>query len=187
MNYGKLTAGTTKTAIDTAKPSEKGEIITYLSRMGDVLDDIGKGHRKLTACFYGVGIKTIIDSNETDTEERTDFFKELTGLDIVTPKSGKVFYYDAVNLFCLNCFHQLLPFRTVKIRSSVAIVNKGSCQFQIRTIAYILIEQYQLIFDGIRAIQIIFTRKTSVDSSLVNDNKLFRSSGLTGQCLLTAL
>ena len=37
MNYGKLTAGTTKTAIDTAKPSEKGEIITYLSRMGDVL------------------------------------------------------------------------------------------------------------------------------------------------------
>ena len=39
MNYGKLTAGTTKTAIDTAKPSEKGEIITYLSRMGDVLDD----------------------------------------------------------------------------------------------------------------------------------------------------
>ena len=39
MNYGKLTAGTTKTAIDTAKPSEKGEIITYLSRMGDVLHD----------------------------------------------------------------------------------------------------------------------------------------------------
>ena len=39
MNYGKLTAGTTKTAIDTAKPSEKGEIITYLSRMGDVLVD----------------------------------------------------------------------------------------------------------------------------------------------------
>ena len=38
MNYGKLTAGTTKTAIDTAKLSEKGEIITYLSRMGDVLD-----------------------------------------------------------------------------------------------------------------------------------------------------
>ena len=38
MNYGKLTAGTTKTAIDTAKPSEKGEIITYLARMGDVLE-----------------------------------------------------------------------------------------------------------------------------------------------------
>ena len=43
MNYGKLTAGTTKTAIDTAKPSEKGEIITYLSRMGDVLIKDGDG------------------------------------------------------------------------------------------------------------------------------------------------
>lgn len=42
MNYGKLTAGTTKTAIDTAKPSEKGEIITYLSRMGDVLQHVLK-------------------------------------------------------------------------------------------------------------------------------------------------
>ena len=41
MNYEKLTAGTTKTAIDTAKPSEKGEIITYLSRMGDVLGHMG--------------------------------------------------------------------------------------------------------------------------------------------------
>lgn len=42
MNYGKLTAGTTKTAIDTAKLSEKGEIITYLSRMGDVLHNIAE-------------------------------------------------------------------------------------------------------------------------------------------------
>ena len=48
MNYGKLTAGTTKTAIDTAKPSEKGEIITFLSRMGDVLHDVEEG-RKLVA------------------------------------------------------------------------------------------------------------------------------------------
>ena len=49
MNYGKLTAGTTKTAIDTAKPSEKGEIITYLSRMGDVLDDIAEGSKLIVA------------------------------------------------------------------------------------------------------------------------------------------
>lgn len=47
MNYGKLTAGTTKTAIDTAKPSEKGEIITYLSRMGDVLHNIQNGANSL--------------------------------------------------------------------------------------------------------------------------------------------
>ena len=60
MNYGKLTAGTTKTAIDTAKPSEKGEIITYLSRMGDVLHDIAEG-RKIIIAFQTV--HAIVDGN----------------------------------------------------------------------------------------------------------------------------
>jgi predicted FMN-binding regulatory protein PaiB len=60
MNYGKLTAGTTKTAIDTAKPSEKGEIITYLSRMGDVLHDIAEG-RKIIVAFQTV--HAIVDGN----------------------------------------------------------------------------------------------------------------------------
>ena len=60
MNYEKLTAGTTKTAIDTAKPSEKGEIITYLSRMGDVLHDIAEG-RKIIVAFQTV--HAIVDGN----------------------------------------------------------------------------------------------------------------------------
>ena len=58
MNYGKLTAGTTKTAIDTAKPSEKGEIITYLSRMGDVLGEVIEGTggaRKMRIALGGRG------------------------------------------------------------------------------------------------------------------------------------
>lgn len=57
MNYGKLTAGTTKTAIDTAKPSEKGEIITYLSRMGDVLHNVQK--RRKLAAFPFVAVYTV--------------------------------------------------------------------------------------------------------------------------------
>ena len=52
MNYGKLTAGTTKTAIDTAKPSEKGEIITYLSRMGDVLERVFADAKEKYAMRY---------------------------------------------------------------------------------------------------------------------------------------
>ena len=64
MNYGKLTAGTTKTAIDTAKPSEKGEIITYLSRMGDVLKDIPQRGKVIVALC---AVHSIIDSDEADT------------------------------------------------------------------------------------------------------------------------
>ena len=55
MNYGKLTAGTTKTPIDTAKPSEKGEIITYLSRMGDVLEQVAD-RGKLVFTLSGINV-----------------------------------------------------------------------------------------------------------------------------------
>lgn len=65
MNYGKLTAGTTKTAIDTAKPSEKGEIITYLSRMGDVLHNVQKGCK--LAAFPFVAIYSVGNGNKPHT------------------------------------------------------------------------------------------------------------------------
>lgn len=65
MNYGKLTAGTTKTAIDTAKPSERGEIITYLSRMGDVLEPV-LDTRNVAVGTVGIdGVKVIVDGNIT--------------------------------------------------------------------------------------------------------------------------
>lgn len=65
MNYGKLTAGTTKTAIDTAKPSEKGEIITYLSRMGDVLYEIFERDDKLVrSVFSADAVVVIVDGDE---------------------------------------------------------------------------------------------------------------------------
>ena len=63
MNYGKLTAGTTKTAIDTAKPSEKGEIIPSLSRMGDVLDDVPKRGELIITLG---AVHTIVDSNKVN-------------------------------------------------------------------------------------------------------------------------
>ena len=65
MNYGKLTAGTTKTAIDTAKPSEKGEIITYLSRMGDVLNDVEK--RGKVIVLLVVAVHAVVHGDIADT------------------------------------------------------------------------------------------------------------------------
>jgi len=69
MNYGKLTAGTTKTAIDTAKPSEKGEIITYLSRMGDVLDQTFEANDEIVIFV-----------------ERIDIFRRREDANIVLPQ-----------------------------------------------------------------------------------------------------
>ena len=63
MNYGKLTAGTTKTAIDTAKPSEKGEIITYLSRMGDVLEPVLDARHVAIGAVGVNGVEVVVDGN----------------------------------------------------------------------------------------------------------------------------
>ena len=83
MNYGKLTAGTTKTAIDTAKPSEKGEIITYLSRMGDVLHNIQKRSKVIIRSI--VAVNAVIDCKKTDIFLWKQNFRIKADLQIVSP------------------------------------------------------------------------------------------------------
>ena len=83
MNYGKLTAGTTKTAIDTAKPSEKGEIITYLSRMGDVLHNIQKRSKIIIRSV--VTVNAVVDCKETDIFLRKQNFRIKPDLQIISP------------------------------------------------------------------------------------------------------
>ena len=79
MNYGKLTAGTTKTAIDTAKPSEKGEIITYLSRMGDVLEQIANGRKFI---FPLVGVNAVGYRHQPNAVLREKFLYQFADLNV---------------------------------------------------------------------------------------------------------
>ena len=83
MNYGKLTAGTTKTAIDTAKPSEKGEIITYLSRMGDVLHNIQKRGKVIIRSI--ITVNAVVYRKKTDIFLRKQNFRIKADLQIVSP------------------------------------------------------------------------------------------------------
>ena len=86
MNYGKLTAGTTKTAIDTAKPSEKGEIITYLSRMGDVLQDILE--RRNVHLLTGQTVHAVRDGDIAYIVFGEKDFDITSGFDIIPTQSG---------------------------------------------------------------------------------------------------
>lgn len=106
MNYGKLTAGTTKTAIDTAKPSEKGEIITYLSRMGDVLEQIFERHEVIA--LAAVSVYIVIDSDVAYAEHGKAFLNVETGMKLVTSQSGKVLGDDDSNLTVLHVGNHLL-------------------------------------------------------------------------------
>ena len=85
MNYEKLTAGTTKTAIDTAKPSEKGEIITYLSRMGDVLHHIFQNDQHLVVLAKRVN--PIIQRDEATAKGRKHKVRVLTRFDVISTEA----------------------------------------------------------------------------------------------------
>ena len=111
MNYGKLTAGTTKTAIDTAKPSEKGEIITYLSRMGDVLEHIAD-RGKLT--FAACAVHAVIDGNEMNAKLRENNIGIHSHLEIIASEAAHVLYDDALDPSCLDVGKHTLEARTVE-------------------------------------------------------------------------
>ena len=101
MNYGKLTAGTTKTAIDTAKPSEKGEIITYLSRMGDVLKQIADRGKLVIALGR---INVVRNCYKTDIVLREKFFGQAAHLNVITSQAAEVLHK---NRCCLALFELL--------------------------------------------------------------------------------
>ena len=96
MNYGNLTAGTTKTAIDTAKPSEKGEIITYLSRMGDVLEQIFERHEIIALCVFRVHI--VVDRNVPDAEHGEALLNIETGMKLISAKAAEILGHNDPDL-----------------------------------------------------------------------------------------
>ena len=122
MNYGKLTAGTTKTAIDTAKSSEKGEIITYLSRMGDVLEDVVERHHFQAG--FGGGIYILLDRNEGHAKGRIDDLCQPSHFHLLTTKTTEVFHDDCADQPVFYHFLHLLKAFPLKGSTGYAVVYK---------------------------------------------------------------
>ena len=104
MNYGKLTAGTTKTAIDTAKPSEKGEIITYLSRMGDVLHDVQE--RREVIVLRGSTVHVVVDGYEPNALFREKNLRIIANMQVISAKTTEVFCNQDFHMTCFDFFQQ---------------------------------------------------------------------------------
>ena len=71
-----------------SKPSEKGEIITYLSRMGDVLHNVFERSKIVLAL---VAVHAVGNGHQPYIVEREKFFGQLADLNVVAPQPGKVF------------------------------------------------------------------------------------------------
>ena len=81
-----------------SKPSEKGEIITYLSRMGDVLNHIPQGDDDSgMGILRGEGIEVLVDGNEADIPQPEILFNVVARVDGIPAQPGEVFYNDAVH------------------------------------------------------------------------------------------
>lgn len=69
-----------------SKPSEKGEIITYLSRMGDVLDHIFQRQHDTTMKISGIRcVKLIRNSNEANIMSMEILFDIITCVNRISP------------------------------------------------------------------------------------------------------
>ena len=145
MNYGKLTAGTTKTAIDTAKPFEKGEIITYLSRMGDVLHHIFQNDQHLVVLAEGVN--AIIQSDETAAEGREHKICVLARFDVISTEAAEILAEDKIDLVIRSVLHQPVQSRTVEGRTRNAVITVIIVQ-RPTLFPHIAGEHFLLIFYG---------------------------------------
>ena len=170
MNYGKLTAGTTKTAIDTAKPSEKGEIITYLSRMGDVLHQIPEGREVIGGLVQAV--HTVIDSDKAHTIAREDEFRVLTHLKVLTAQSGHVLDDQCFHLTVFHQLHDMLPAWAVEVRSRVTVVIQKVGVGE-SFLSCILLQQKFLILDTVRVIRLICFLRILLTQPAIEDGIFF--------------
>ena len=121
MNYGKLTAGTTKTAIDTAKPSEKGEIITYLSRMGAVLHNVQEWGKFCT--LPALAVNTIGNRYKMHSLFPKHDFCVKSYLQIISTDTAHVLYNDCSHLSSFNICKHSLPVGSVKVCASPSIIR----------------------------------------------------------------
>ena len=147
MNYGKLTAGTTKTAIDTAKLSEKGEIITYLSRTGDVLHDVQE--RREVIVLWGSTVHIIVDGYEPNALFREKNLCVVANLQIVSTKTTEILYHKGLHSSGFDFFQQGGKTGTIKVRTGIAVIIEVPDISQ-PMLTGIFFKIFLLVLDGVR-------------------------------------
>lgn len=104
-----------------SKPSEKGEIIPSLSRMGDVLEQILERHQLVAVFILGVNI--VVDSDVAHIIGREYLLDIKTGVQLVSSKAGKILCDDDGDVAVAHVIHHLFKGWAIEIRAGIAIVH----------------------------------------------------------------
>ncbi len=101
--------------------SEKGEITDSLSRMGNVLHDVPKGHEIIVTSGT---VHTVIDGNEPDIVLREKDLRTETYFQIVSSDSAHAHGKKNTDLVCFYHGDHALPFRTVEVGTGKTVVHE---------------------------------------------------------------
>ena len=129
-----------------SKQSEKGEIITSLSRMGDVLHNVEEGG-KLVAVLI-VAVHAVGDGDKVNAVLPEEYLRVKPGLQIVTPRPAHILDDHMGNLARLNIRDELLPCRALKIAAAPAVVRIVPT-VGVASLLGIAFEVFFLIHDGV--------------------------------------
>ena len=109
-----------------SKPSEKGEIITYLSRMGDVLERVPYGDAVINAVDR---VHAVVDGNEPHIVAGEDDVSILAYSQVVTTEAAEVFAEPAAYQALFDEFKALLYAWALEIRTGITVIHQ---HFQVR-------------------------------------------------------
>lgn len=126
-----------------SKPSEKREIITYLSRMGDVLEKIADGSQ-LVLTFVGVDV--VRNSDQPNVVIGEELLGQSADLDVVTPQAAEIFYKHGRRFSLLQLLNHIGKAGTIHRNAGDAVIKKMN---QVRVAFFLcdLDEQFFLRWD----------------------------------------
>ena len=132
-------------------PSDITDLFGSISAV-KIIDKILKGD--LQSCRLLTSILTvimIINCDKTNPEERKQLLQIISKLNIITPESGQIFYYDTVYPSLFRKINQLCKCRTVKAFPAESIITflNDPAALKFRMLPDIIIKQHPLIADTV--------------------------------------
>ena len=126
-----------------SKPSEKGEIIPSLSRMGDVLKKIADGSQ-LVLTFVGVDV--VRNSDQPNVVIGEELLGQSADLDVITTQAAEIFYKHGCCFSLLQLLNHIGKAGAIHRNAGDAIVKKMN---QVRVAFFLcdLDEQFFLRWD----------------------------------------
>ena len=106
-----------------SKPSEKGEIITYLSRMGDVLHDVQE--RREVIVLRGSTVHIVVDGYEPNALFREKDFCVVANLQVISSKTTETLYHKGLHSSGFDFFQQSGKTGTIKYQGGITILPQS--------------------------------------------------------------